>query len=460
LPYNIPRVLTIAGSDSVGGAGIQADLKTFAALGVHGLVALTAVTAQNTVEVMGIHEIPPEMVRLQIDAVVKDVGVKVAKTGMLSSSPIIREVARAVKYYKLRLVVDPVMVTKSGTNLLQHEALGSLIKDLLPVAEVVTPNMDEAEALTGLKITNVKDSIRAGEIILDLGPKAVVVKGGHLRGEAVDVLCQKNKSPKEFSADRIESLTTHGTGCTFSSAIAAFLAMDRSIEDAVKGAKEFVTGAIMYGLKIGKGIGPVDPLSNLRIDAERYKVISRMYDAISVIESSEVLSLLSPECQINIVMALPKPYSKGTESVCGIPGRIINVGGRLKAASCPAFGASKHIANVVLTAMEFDPQVRSAMNILYSQEIIVICRSLGFKIGFYDRKKEPEEVKSKEGATIAWGVRQAIKVLGAVPDIIYHEGDLGKEPMITVLGRDPLEVLMLAIKIGKKLDAVGTSQKR
>jgi len=453
LSYSIPRVLTIAGSDSGGGAGIQADLKTFAALGVHGLVALTAVTAQNTAGVMGIHEVPPEMVRLQIEAVVKDIGVEVAKTGMLSSSPIIREVARAAKDFRLRLVVDPVMVSKSGADLLRRDALGSLIKDLLPVAEVVTPNLDEAEALTGLKIAGVKDSVRAGETILNLGPKAVVVKGGHLKGNAVDVLCVRGRPLKEFSAGRIESVTTHGTGCTFSSAIAAFLAMDRSIEEAVKGAKDFVTGAITCGLRIGKGVGPVDPVSGLRIDAERYRVISRMYDAISVIESSEVLSLLSPECQINIVMALPKTYARGIESVCGIPGRIFNVGGRLKAASCPAFGASKHVANVVLTAMEFDPEVRSAMNIRYSQEIIAACRSLGFKIGSYDRKREPEEAKAKEGATIPWGVRQAIKELGAVPDIIYHKGDLGKEPMITILGRDPVEVAMRTIKIGKRLRA-------
>jgi len=452
LPYKIPRVMTIAGSDSGGGAGIQADLKTFAALGVHGLVALTAVTAQNTVGVMGIHEVPVKMVRLQIEAIVKDIGVEVAKTGMLSSSPIIREVARAVKDYKLRVVLDPVMVAKSGADLLRREALGSLIKYLLPMAEVVTPNLGEAEAMTGLRIANVKDSIRAGEAILDLGPKAVVVKGGHLKGGAVDVLCQRGKSPKDFSAGRIESTTTHGTGCTFSSAIAAFLAMDRSIEDAVKEAKEFVTGAITYGLKIGKGMGPVDPVSSLRMDAERYKVMSRMYDAMSVIESSEVLSLLSPECQINIVMALPEPYAKGTESVCGIPGRIFNVGGRLKAASCPAFGASKHIASVVLTAMEFDPRVRSAMNIRLSKEIVTACISLGFRIGSYDRKKEPEEVRAKEGATIPWGVKAAIKELGVVPDIIYHEGDLGKEPMIILLGRDPVEVTMRAIKIGKKLN--------
>jgi hydroxymethylpyrimidine/phosphomethylpyrimidine kinase len=446
--------MTIAGSDSGGGAGIQADLKTFAALGVHGLAAITAVTAQNTIGVIGIYEVPVKMVRLQIEAIVKDIGVEVTKIGMLYSSPVIKEVARAVDDFSLRIVLDPVMVAKSGAVLLQREALDSLISDLLPIAEVVTPNIHEAEAITGLRITNVKDSIRAGEAILNLGPKAVVVKGGHLEGEAVDILCQKGKPPKEFSADRIKSTTTHGTGCTFSSAIAAFLAMDMTVEDAVKEAKEFVNRSIMYGLKIGKGMGPVDPTSNLRIDAERYRVMSRMHDAITLIESSEVLSPLSPECQINIVMALPTPYAKDIESVCGIPGRILNISGRLKAASCPVFGASRHVARAVLTAMAFDPRVRSAMNIRYSQDIISICKKLGLRIGFYDRKKEPRNLKVREGASIPWGIKTAIKKLGRVPDIIYHQGDLGKEPMIIMLGRDPVEIVMQSIKIGKKLNTL------
>ncbi|MEM4216434.1 MAG: bifunctional hydroxymethylpyrimidine kinase/phosphomethylpyrimidine kinase, partial [Candidatus Methanomethylicaceae archaeon] len=174
----IPTVLTIAGSDSGGGAGIEADLKTFASIGVHGLVALTAVTAQNTTGVIGVHELPPEMVSLQIEAVVRDIGVDFAKTGMLSSSTIIREVAKAIKKFGLKVVVDPVMVAKSGAPLLRSEAVLSLKEELIPLAEVVTPNLDEAEALTGMEINSVEDSIKAGKYLLSLGPKAVVVKGG------------------------------------------------------------------------------------------------------------------------------------------------------------------------------------------------------------------------------------------------------------------------------------------
>lgn len=447
----IPSVLTIAGSDSGGGAGIQADLKTFASIGVHGLVALTAVTAQNTTGVIGVHELPPEMVRLQIEAVVNDIGVDFAKTGMLSSSPIIREVAKSIKRFGLRVVVDPVMVAKSGAPLLKSEAVTSLKEELVPLAEVITPNVDEAEALTGMKILTVEDSIKAGKSLLALGPKAVVVKGGHLKGDAVDVLCMSDGSIKEFCSERIASPTTHGTGCTFSSAIAAYLALGFSVEDAVKKAKDFVLNAILYGLKIGKGVGPVDPMSNLRIDAEKYRVMARMHDALSILESSEQLAQLTPECQINLVMALPYPYARSVENVCGIPGRITNIGGRLKAASCPTFGASKHVANVVLNVMEHDPTIRSAMNIRYSKEIISACERLGFVVGYYDRTKEPPEIKEREGATIPWGVKEAIKSAGKVPDIIYHTGDHGKEPMVIILGRDPVEVVMHALRLSKSL---------
>jgi len=445
----IPRVLTIAGSDSGGGAGIEADLKTFASLGVHGLVAVTAVTAQNTIGVLGVHDVPPQFVRLQIDAVVGDIGVDTAKTGMLSSPSIIREVARAASDYRLRLVVDPVMVSKSGAPLMRREAVTSLRERLLPLAEAVTPNLDEAEALSGLRICSVDDAIRAGGAILDLGPKAVVVKGGHLPGDAVDILCIRGMPPKTFHAGRLESGATHGTGCTFSSALAAYLAWGRTITDAVKGAKDFVSRAIAYGLHIGKGVGPVNPPAILQIDAERYRIISTMRDALAIIESSEVLACLSPEVQINLVMALPKHFARGPDDVCGVAGRISNVAGRLRAASCPAFGASRHMAAVVLAVMDADPSLRSAMNIRYSEGILEAARSLGLKVSSYDRRAEPQEVKLAEGASIPWGVREAIARLGAVPDIIFHEGDWGKEPMVNILGRDAVEVAMTALRIGR-----------
>ncbi len=444
---NIPVALTIAGSDSGGGAGIQADLKTFAAFGVHGVVAITAVTAQNTMGVHAVSEIPAEIVRSQIDAVVTDFGVKFAKTGMLSSSSIVAAVTRAVYDHRLRLVVDPVMLAKSGAPLLKQEALECLKGQLLPLADVVTPNIDEAEALSGMTIDDLNDAAAAGRAILKLGPKAAVIKGGHLRGEPVDLLLTEGGACRQYRGTRINSGSTHGTGCTFSAAMTALLSKGCSLEDAVLGAKEFVSNAILYGIRIGGGVGPVNPMSYMEMDAEKYRVISKMNDALAILESAEGLPMLCPECQINIGMALPMPYARVPDDVCAIPGRIVKVGSRLKASSCPHFGASSHVAKVILAAMSFDPSIRSAMNIRYSEPILDACVRIGFTVSSYDRALEPDEVKRTEGASVPWGVTAAITAAKKVPDVIFHKGDLGKEPMLNILGKDSVEVAMKALSI-------------
>ncbi len=254
----VPKVMTIAGSDSGGGAGIQADLKTFAALGVYGASVLTAITAQNTVGVTGVHEIPVEMVAAQIEAVLSDIGADAVKTGMLSGSGIIETVARELAHFRVeRLVVDPVMVAKSGDRLLREEAVDALRRSLLPLATVVTPNIPEAEALTGMKIESREDARRAAENIVNMGAKSVVVKGGHLPGPPVDLLYD-GREFKEFSATRIETTNTHGTGCTFASATAAGLAKGMDVADAVAEAKEYVTEAIRRSFDVGQGHGPLN----------------------------------------------------------------------------------------------------------------------------------------------------------------------------------------------------------
>jgi hydroxymethylpyrimidine/phosphomethylpyrimidine kinase len=253
---SIPRALTIAGSDSGGGAGIQADLKTFAALGVYGLSALTAITAQNTQGVRAVQELPPELVEAQVDAVLEDIGADAAKTGMLSSSAIIEVVARCVSRWKLRLVVDPVMVAKGGDALLQPEAITTLSTRLLPLAEVVTPNLFEAEVLTGRRIETLEDMRAAAQAIFALGPRHVVVKGGHRAADPVDVYFD-GKDFAELRAARISTRHTHGTGCTFSAAIAAFMARGLPVDAAVTGAKNYITEAIRHAPGLGNGHGPV-----------------------------------------------------------------------------------------------------------------------------------------------------------------------------------------------------------
>ena len=255
----IARALTIAGSDSGGGAGIEADLKTFLALGAYGMAAITSITAQNTVGVFGIHDIPAEMVAQQIDVVAEDIGVDAAKTGMLSSAAIIQAVAESIRRNGIRhLVVDPVMVAKSGDKLLRDEAQAALKALLLPLALVVTPNLPEAEVLAGRTIGNSADLRAAGDTIIAMGTRFVVLKGGHMPGHDVIDYLYDGEHMIEFRGPRIDTPNTHGTGCTFAAAITAGLARGESLEESVRLAKEYVTGGIRASLALGKGHGPLN----------------------------------------------------------------------------------------------------------------------------------------------------------------------------------------------------------
>jgi len=259
-----PVALAIAGSDSGGGAGIQADLKAFAALGVHGTTAITALTAQNTVGVRGVIEIDPEFVAMQIDAVVEDIGVDATKTGMLANIRIIEAVAQRIQQHGLRpLVVDPVMMAKGGDPLLRPDAMETLRRRLLPLATVVTPNLPEAAALWGRAVESAEAMREAARAIHDLGPANVVVKGGHLEGDqAIDILFD-GETLIEMRAPRIRTGHTHGTGCTFASAIAAGLAQGLAVRPAVEQAKRLVTEAVRYGMPLGSGHGPAHTLAVL-----------------------------------------------------------------------------------------------------------------------------------------------------------------------------------------------------
>ncbi len=258
-----PVALTIAGSDSGGGAGIQADLKTFAAHGVYGLSAVTAVTAQNTVAVTGVQEIEPELVSSQIAAVVSDFPVAAGKTGMLSSAATIRAVANAVEEHELRVVVDPVMVAKSGDRLLRPDAVDALREYLLPRAALLTPNLPEASELTGLRIAGEDEMRAAGEKLLGLGARAVLVKGGHLDGDAVLDLFLDGSRVVLLRSHRIHTRATHGTGCTLSAAVAANLALGRTLAEAVKRARQYLRTAMLRAVPLGEGHGPLGHLPDL-----------------------------------------------------------------------------------------------------------------------------------------------------------------------------------------------------
>jgi hydroxymethylpyrimidine/phosphomethylpyrimidine kinase len=266
----VPKALTIAGSDSGGGAGIQADLKTFAALGVYGSSVITALTAQNTKDVIEVLETPVEMVRAQIDAVMSDIGADAVKTGMLSSAAIIAEVADGVRRFGIdNLVVDPVMVAKSGDRLLREDAVGAVLDLLLPLTFIVTPNIPEAEVLSGRTIVSEAEMVEAARAIHARGARIVVVKGGHLDGDAVDIVFD-GSNVERFTSPRVNTRNTHGTGCTFSAAIAARLAAGRDALDAIADAKKYLYGALLNSYEVGAGHSPVHHFYQLwrRLGAE------------------------------------------------------------------------------------------------------------------------------------------------------------------------------------------------
>jgi len=257
-----PRVLTIAGSDSGGGAGIQADLKTFSALGCFGMTAITALTAQNTTGVRAIHGVPPAMLRDQIDAVVQDIGVDAVKIGMLHSPEVVLTVARAVQDHHLpHVVFDPVMVATSGAKLITDEAVAVLVAELFPRATVITPNLDEAALLVGQPLHTRQDMLAAAQRLVTMGARAVLLKGGHLAGDSVaDVLLQPGAEALWLEGPRIATANTHGTGCTLSSAVAAHLALGLNLADAVRSARVYVRGALEAGARVrtGQGSGPLN----------------------------------------------------------------------------------------------------------------------------------------------------------------------------------------------------------
>ena len=256
------RVLTIAGSDSGGGAGIQADLKTFAALGCYGMTAITALTAQNTVGVQGIHAVPPAFLRSQLQSVIEDIGVDAVKIGMLHEPGVVEVVAWAIQHYQLqRVVLDPVMVATSGDRLIADATVRVLVDQLFPLATVITPNLDEASLLLGRPIAAVSDLSGAAQVLLSQGARAVLLKGGHLPGDqVVDVLARPGHVDVVLASSRMASRNTHGTGCTLSSAIAAHLALGEPLERAVRAARQYILGAIQAGagVQVGHGHGPLN----------------------------------------------------------------------------------------------------------------------------------------------------------------------------------------------------------
>ena len=443
----VPVALTIAGSDSGGGAGIEADLKTFAALGVHGVVAITSVTAQNTLGVYAVHDIPPDVVAKQIEVVAEDIGVDAAKTGMLSNRDIISAVASTLKKYDFPLVVDPVMVAKSGAPLLRPDAVDALVKQILPRATLVTPNRMEAERLTGLEIKSIEDARKAAKIIVEeYGAEAAIVKGGHLDGdESIDVLYHDGKY-REYRAPRVRGGCTHGTGCSFSAAITAELAKGKSLEDAIAVAKKLITMAIDYGLKLGGGHCPVNPMAWLEIDAWRWRIVENVREALAqLLANEQYVYQYAPEVGINIAEALPPQYARTINDVAAVLGRIVKTPKGLRTTQQVELGASDHLARLLLAAMENGAPWRAVVNIRYSPSLVEAAEKLGYQLAKVDRGKEPPESRAKDKSTKEWIAATVFSE--KIPDIVYDGGDWGKEPMIRVLGLNAIDAVTKLLAI-------------
>ena len=443
------RILTIAGSDSGGGAGIQTDLKTITVLGGYGMSVITALTAQNTVGVQAVFELPLEFIERQIDSVIEDIGVDAVKTGMLSNSAIVSLVASKIKQYRLkRVIVDPVMVAKSGDPLLKEEAQKALREDLIPLAFVVTPNLPEASVLAGFKVKNLDTMKEAARKIYDLGAKNVLIKGGHLEGDILDLLFD-GKTFYEYPAPRIPTKNTHGTGCTFASAIATELAKGVTVQTAVKRAKAFMTTAIRFSLPLGKGHGPTNPYAMIANEMERFRVIHDLKMALEKLKEKKI-GYLIPEVHSNLGYALP--FAENSNDVAAFPGRITRFNDSIAAFSGPEFGSSRHIASIILTLMKHNANFRSVMNIRFSEEIIRTSKRVGLQVRSFDRADEPIQVKKQEGSSLEWGTQEVLKE-GKIPDIIFDRGDVGKEPMVRVIGKNPDEVVRKVLKVKREMRA-------
>jgi hydroxymethylpyrimidine/phosphomethylpyrimidine kinase len=443
------RILTIAGSDSGGGAGIQTDLKTITVLGGYGMSVITALTAQNTVGVQAVFELPLEFIERQIDSVIEDIGVDAVKTGMLSNSAIVSLVASKIKQYRLkRVIVDPVMVAKSGDPLLKEEAQKALREDLIPLAFVVTPNLPEASVLAGFKVKNLDTMKEAARKIYDLGAKNVLIKGGHLEGDILDLLFD-GKTFYEYPAPRIPTKNTHGTGCTFASAIATELAKGVTVQTAVKRAKAFMTTAIRFSLPLGKGHGPTNPYAMIANEMERFRVIHDLKMALEKLKEKKI-GYLIPEVHSNLGYALP--FAENSNDVAAFPGRITRFNDSVATVSGPEFGSSRHIASIILTLMKHHANFRSVMNIRFSEEIIRTSKRVGLQVRCFDRADEPIQVKKQEGSSLEWGTQEVLKE-GKIPDIIFDRGDVGKEPMVRVIGKNPDEVVRKVLKVKREMRA-------
>lgn len=423
------NLLSIGGADPSSGAGIQSDIKTFLALGAYGLTAVTAVTAQNTSNFGAVAPVPAGIVSEQIDAVMSDFRIDGVKIGMVYDSEIIGALHRRLEGLQIPIVVDPVIMSTTGGRLLKESAVEDFRKMIVPLATAITPNVAEAGILAGVSIGQGDATPeKAAGIICSMGSDAVVITG-ITSGDGMSDLVMDG-SGSRLIPGRLIPGTNHGSGCNYSAAMLASLAGGDSVAESAMRAKEFATESIKNAMYAN---GPIPVTVHAR-DAVR-DGLSR---AIGRFVRIKDIGKSIPECQTNFVYSRENPSTK--EDILGISGRIVRAGGRAILAGHLKYGGSRHVAAALHVAGRKFPHVRSAINLRYRDSAITRARKAGMSVSGYDRRQEPDDVKVS-GSSVAWGVERAVTGTKTPPDVVFHTGDYGKEPMIIVFGRDPDDVL-------------------
>ncbi len=432
------NILTIGGSDPSSGAGIQSDIKATQTLGANCFSVITAITAQNSKNFSYAKSVSVRSVGAQLDSIFADFDIDVIVIGMVYDKAIIKKIYTVLKNKKIPIILDPVIKSTTRGVLLRKDAISSLKRFLIPISHTITPNVSEAEILSGIKIRKYDDLVRAAKFFVSAGAKNIIITGHTFHKNKISDFVYHDGVHQSISDKKIP-WETHGSGCNFAIALAYSIAQKTKIIDSALFAKQFTYDAITSAKTLGSGIKITNPKndpikSNLRLAIAKFENLNRIHTLI-------------PECQTNFVFA--KPKSKSTADIVGVAGRIVKTKNSVMTAGNLEYGGSKHVATAVLTMQKKFPQIRSAINLRYDPKIIERFTKSGAKISSYNRVKEPKSNKIKENSSVFWGINEAIKKLSTPPDIIYHKGDFGKEAMIIIFGNDPAQVLD---KISKIID--------
>jgi hydroxymethylpyrimidine/phosphomethylpyrimidine kinase len=423
------NILTIGGSDTSSGAGIQSDIKTFSDFNVYGFTVITAITSQNTKHISNIEPVSTKSLKTQLDSISSDFHIDGIKIGMVYNSDIIKIIHKKFRNSHIPIIVDPIIKSTTGTTLLKKDALNDYRKMIIPLADVITPNKYESKILSG--ISNVK---KAAQKLQTLGAKSVIITGAlKSKGKISDFILDGDK--EYLITGKIIPITNHGSGCNYSASIAVSLAKQNTLRYAVKTAKNYVYNSIKNSKNIGKGVR----ITHQKISAEKLELLESINDFKRIKNVHKII----PECQTNFVLSKKRP--KTVRDVLGVSGRLVKSGKEVLTAGEIIYGGSHHVGTAVIEVSKKFPNIRSGLNIKFDSKIISKAKSCGLVVLNYDRGKEPKKSKLKEGSSIKWGINNALKIKS--PDVIYHKGDVGKEPMILVFGETPNDVMKKLSKI-------------